>query len=45
VSHIVAEHGGHIRAEDNFPAGARFVVEIPALVPSEPETKPAEVRA
>ena len=45
VSHIVAEHGGHIRAEDNFPAGARFVVEIPALVPSEAETKPAEVRA
>ena len=40
VSHIVAEHGAHIRAEDNFPAGARFVVEIPALVPAEP----AEVR-
>jgi two-component system, NtrC family, nitrogen regulation sensor histidine kinase NtrY len=45
VSHIVAEHGAHIRAEDNFPAGARFVVEIPALVPSEPESRPAEVRA
>ena len=44
VSHIVAEHGAHIRAEDNFPAGARFVVEIPALVLSEPESKPAEVR-
>jgi PAS domain S-box-containing protein len=44
VSHIVAEHGAHIRAEDNFPAGARFVVEIPALVPSEPESRPAEVR-
>jgi PAS domain S-box-containing protein len=40
VNHIVAEHGANIRAEDNFPAGARFVVEIPALVPAEP----AEVR-
>jgi signal transduction histidine kinase len=44
VSHIVAEHGAQIRAEDNFPAGARFVVEIPALVLTEPESKPAEVR-
>ena len=43
VSHIVAEHGATVRAEDNFPAGARFVVEIPALVPSEPESIPAEV--
>jgi nitrogen fixation/metabolism regulation signal transduction histidine kinase len=44
VSHIVAEHGATVRAEDNFPAGARFVVEIPALVLSEPESRPAEVR-
>jgi PAS domain S-box-containing protein len=44
VSHIVAEHGATVRAEDNFPAGARFVVEIPALVPAEPESRPAEVR-
>ncbi len=29
VSHIVAEHGGRIRVEDNRPAGARFYVEIP----------------
>ena len=36
VSHIVAEHGAHIRVEDNQPAGARFTVEIPALV--EPES-------
>jgi nitrogen fixation/metabolism regulation signal transduction histidine kinase len=36
VSHIVAEHGGHIRVEDNKPTGARFTVEIPALL--EPET-------
>ncbi len=31
VSHIVTEHGGHIRVEDNKPAGARFTVEIPAI--------------
>ena len=32
VSHIVTEHGGQIRVEDNKPAGARFTVEIPALL-------------
>jgi two-component system nitrogen regulation sensor histidine kinase NtrY len=37
VSHIVAEHNGSIRVEDNQPAGARFTVEIPALVENEPE--------
>jgi two-component system nitrogen regulation sensor histidine kinase NtrY len=31
VSHIVAEHNGHIRVEDNHPAGARFTVEVPAI--------------
>jgi two-component system nitrogen regulation sensor histidine kinase NtrY len=40
VSHIVADHGGRIRVEDNRPAGSRFYVEIPvageATVP-EPE--------
>jgi two-component system nitrogen regulation sensor histidine kinase NtrY len=36
VSHIVAEHGAHIRVEDNQPVGARFTVELPALVDSEP---------
>ena len=30
VSRIVAEHLGTIRAEDNDPRGARFVVELPA---------------
>jgi PAS domain S-box-containing protein len=35
VSHIVAEHGGQIRVEDNQPVGARFTVELPALVESE----------
>jgi nitrogen fixation/metabolism regulation signal transduction histidine kinase len=32
VSHILAEHNSTIRLEDNQPAGARFTVEIPALV-------------
>jgi two-component system, NtrC family, nitrogen regulation sensor histidine kinase NtrY len=40
VSHIVMEHGGHIRVEDNKPAGARFIVEIPAIA-AEPETAEA----
>ncbi|HXK02200.1 MAG TPA: ATP-binding protein [Verrucomicrobiae bacterium] len=35
VSHIVSEHRGHIRVEDNQPVGARFTVELPALVESE----------
>ena len=30
VSHIVAEHSGRIRVEDNLPHGARFVVELPS---------------
>ncbi|MGD0497079.1 MAG: ATP-binding protein [Bryobacteraceae bacterium] len=32
VSHIIAEHNGQIRVEDNQPVGARFTVEIPAIV-------------
>ena len=37
VSHIVAEHGARIRVEDNRPAGTRFYVDIPAVVPVEAE--------
>jgi two-component system nitrogen regulation sensor histidine kinase NtrY len=36
VSHIAAEHNAHIRVEDNHPAGARFTVEIPALLEADP---------
>jgi nitrogen fixation/metabolism regulation signal transduction histidine kinase len=36
VSHIVADHNGQIRVEDNRPTGARFTVEIPALLDPEP---------
>ena len=35
VSHILAEHDATIRVEDNQPAGARFTVEIPAVVEAE----------
>lgn len=37
VSHIVSEHGGRVRVEDNIPAGARFIVELPAQSVSEPD--------
>jgi two-component system nitrogen regulation sensor histidine kinase NtrY len=30
VSRIVQEHLGEVRAEDNDPRGARFVIELPA---------------
>jgi nitrogen fixation/metabolism regulation signal transduction histidine kinase len=39
AARIVAEHGGSIHVEDNFPTGTRFVVELPvsetALIPAE----------
>ncbi|MCL4797111.1 MAG: HAMP domain-containing protein [Bryobacteraceae bacterium] len=35
VSHIVGEHGAQIRVEDNRPAGARFIIELPALSPAD----------
>lgn len=31
VSHIVSEHHGRVRVEDNNPSGARFIVELNAL--------------
>ena len=48
VSHIVAEHNGQIRVEDNHPAGARFTVEIPVPVEAEssepaPHPVPAKI--
>jgi PAS domain S-box-containing protein len=47
VNRILAEHGATISVEDNKPAGARFVIEIPALAdpPSNSEPRPAEARA
>jgi two-component system nitrogen regulation sensor histidine kinase NtrY len=35
VNHILGDHQAQIRVEDNEPAGARFIIEIPALVPEE----------
>jgi two-component system, NtrC family, nitrogen regulation sensor histidine kinase NtrY len=34
AARIVAEHGGTIHVEDNFPVGARFVIELPVSEPS-----------
>ena len=43
VSHMLADHGATIRVEDNLPQGARFIVEIPALV-VDAEARTAEAR-
>ena len=40
VSHILAEHDARIRVEDNKPCGARFTVELPAVVSD--ESKPVQ---
>ncbi|MEB2362433.1 MAG: HAMP domain-containing protein [Bryobacteraceae bacterium] len=40
VSHIISEHGGHIRVEDNSPCGARFIIEIPTT--GDPERRLVE---
>jgi PAS domain S-box-containing protein len=47
VSHIVAEHNGQIRVEDNQPAGARFTIELPAIVEESAEApaRPAAIKA
>ena len=39
VSHILSEHSGRIRVEDNRPAGARFYVEVPAVLAVEVEAR------
>jgi PAS domain S-box-containing protein len=44
VSHILSEHGGRIRVEDNRPAGTRFFVEVPVAALDSVATE-AEVRA
>jgi PAS domain S-box-containing protein len=32
VNRILSDHNAHIRVDDNVPAGARFTIEIPAIV-------------
>ena len=44
VSHIAMDHHAQIRVEDNLPRGARFVLEIPALITVEQELQDVEVR-
>jgi two-component system nitrogen regulation sensor histidine kinase NtrY len=44
VSHILGEHGGRIRVEDNRPAGSRFFVEVPVAT-FDAISAEAEVRA
>ncbi|MGA2591599.1 MAG: ATP-binding protein [Bryobacteraceae bacterium] len=48
VNHILSDHGAQIRVEDNLPSGARFTIEIPALVDpdnGEPALRPVAARA
>jgi signal transduction histidine kinase len=44
VSHILSEHSGRIRVEDNRPAGTRFFIEVPVAMAETVATE-AEVRA
>ena len=43
ASNVVSEHRGTIRVEDNLPAGARFIIELPAHFSAESEPKPTTV--
>jgi signal transduction histidine kinase len=45
VSHILAEHHGRIRVEDNKPSGARFHIEMPVASTVEAATVEAGIRA
>ena len=45
VNHIISEHNGQIRVEDNSPAGARFLIELNVPAPSDTEARPVEARA
>ena len=40
VSHIVAEHHGRVRVEDNEPAGVRFVIELNAYSSADVDLQP-----
>jgi len=45
VSHIVAEHNAQIRVEDNLPVGARFTIEIPALIETDEPVPAPQAKA
>jgi signal transduction histidine kinase len=41
VAKVVQDHGGSIRAENNSPAGARFIIELPLAEIPAAESAPA----
>jgi C4-dicarboxylate-specific signal transduction histidine kinase len=45
VNRILADHDATIRVEDNIPAGARFVVDLPVRASADAEAKTAEIPA
>jgi two-component system, NtrC family, nitrogen regulation sensor histidine kinase NtrY len=45
VNRILSDHEATIRVEDNSPAGARFVVDLPLRAGADAETKTAEIPA
>ena len=45
VNRILADHDATIRVEDNTPAGARFIIEVPTLAATDREAKAAELAA
>jgi two-component system nitrogen regulation sensor histidine kinase NtrY len=45
VNRILADHNATIRVEDNAPAGARFIIEVPTLAATDREAKAAELSA
>jgi PAS domain S-box-containing protein len=45
VNHILSDHNAQIRVEDNLPAGARFTIEIPAVVEAPDEPRLSESTA
>ncbi|HUS05156.1 MAG TPA: ATP-binding protein [Bryobacteraceae bacterium] len=45
VNHILSDHDAQIRVEDNSPVGARFIIDLPTLAPSETDASPLEMPA
>jgi two-component system nitrogen regulation sensor histidine kinase NtrY len=43
AARIIAEHGGNLHVEDNFPVGSRFVVELPVAEATTPAAERAGV--
>ena len=43
VSHIIKEHHGRVRVEDNIPTGARFIVELSTIPTTDSLTREENV--